>query len=337
MVIHCDPQPMGSPTSGTDFGGRLRRAREARGVSLRQIATVTKISVGVLEALERGDISRLPGGIFSRAFVRSYAQQVGLDAEATVREFLEVFPDETIAAGSPLAVEQYTRSEEQLFATRQRVARTVLWLMLVSVPLGALLLYFSVWRGQPAVAPTGAGSQTPGPAVPADIAASPGPDAMPVAATPEATDTAEAPPSAPATTDDVAQAMPAPPPAPQAAPSGPPEANQPTTGEPPAGAAAALPPAREVLPAVAPPLRIEIEPTSSCWVSLTVDGNLVVSRVMQPGERIIRRVETEAVVAVGDAAAFSFTLNGRPGRPLGGAGEVRTLRITPANYESFVQ
>ena len=71
-----------------DFGVKMRRLREERGVSLRQIADVTRISVSVLEALERNDISRLPGGIFSRAFVRSYAIEVGLDPEQTVRDFL---------------------------------------------------------------------------------------------------------------------------------------------------------------------------------------------------------------------------------------------------------
>ena len=66
----------------TDFGGKLRQAREGRGVSLSQIAAATKISVVSLEALERNDLSRLPGGIFSRAFVQSYAQEVGLDPDA---------------------------------------------------------------------------------------------------------------------------------------------------------------------------------------------------------------------------------------------------------------
>ena len=82
-----------------DFGVKMRRLREERGVSLRQIADVTRISVGVLEALERNDISRLPGGIFSRAFVRSYAIEVGLDPEQTVRDFLVQFPNETPSAG----------------------------------------------------------------------------------------------------------------------------------------------------------------------------------------------------------------------------------------------
>ena len=87
-----------------DFGSRMRHAREQRGLSLRQIAEATKISVSVLEALERNDISRLPGGIFSRAFVRSYAAQIGVDPEQTVREFLSQFPHDSVTAGSPHVV-----------------------------------------------------------------------------------------------------------------------------------------------------------------------------------------------------------------------------------------
>jgi cytoskeleton protein RodZ len=63
----------------TDFGERLRRARESRGISLRQVANVTRITVRALEAVERNDLSRLPGGIFTRSFVRAYAAEVGLD------------------------------------------------------------------------------------------------------------------------------------------------------------------------------------------------------------------------------------------------------------------
>jgi cytoskeletal protein RodZ len=78
----------------------MRRAREARGVSLRQIADTTKLSVHALEALERNDISRLPGGIFSRAFVRSYASEIGIDPEASVRDFMAQFPHDSVTAGS---------------------------------------------------------------------------------------------------------------------------------------------------------------------------------------------------------------------------------------------
>jgi cytoskeletal protein RodZ len=86
-----------------DFGRSMKRMREERGVTLRQIADATKISVSALEALERNDISRLPGGLFSRAFVRSYATQVGLDPEQTVRDFLVQFPHDSVTIGSPHA------------------------------------------------------------------------------------------------------------------------------------------------------------------------------------------------------------------------------------------
>src|SRR5688572_21468586 len=85
---------------------KMRRLREEKGISLRQIADATKISVGALEALERNDISRLPGGIFSRAFVRSYAIEVGLDPEQTVRDFLVEFPHDSVTAGSPHAPQE---------------------------------------------------------------------------------------------------------------------------------------------------------------------------------------------------------------------------------------
>src|SRR6266850_8561454 len=88
-----------------DFGTKMKRARERRGVSLRQIANATKISVAALEALERNDISRLPGGIFSRAFVRSYAIEVGLDPEATLQEFIAQFPHDSVTAGHPTSTQ----------------------------------------------------------------------------------------------------------------------------------------------------------------------------------------------------------------------------------------
>ena len=87
--------------SDSDFGSRIRQARELRGISLRSIAETTKISVSVLEALERNDISRLPGGIFSRGFVRSYAVEIGVDPQQTVRDFMAQFPHASVTAGSP--------------------------------------------------------------------------------------------------------------------------------------------------------------------------------------------------------------------------------------------
>jgi cytoskeletal protein RodZ len=118
-----------------DFGGRMKRLREERGVSLRQIADATKISVGALEALERNDVSRLPGGIFSRGFVRSYATEVGLDPEQTVRDFLVQFPHDSVTAGSPHAAQD----GERMAAMRIRSGATFVVLVTVTVIVGAIL------------------------------------------------------------------------------------------------------------------------------------------------------------------------------------------------------
>ena len=75
------------------FGARLRFERERRQIALRSIAEGTKIGLGLLEGLERDDVSRWPSGIFRKSFVRAYAQAIGIDPEPVVREFVEQYPD----------------------------------------------------------------------------------------------------------------------------------------------------------------------------------------------------------------------------------------------------
>jgi cytoskeleton protein RodZ len=130
----------------TDFGAKLRLARERRGVSLRQVAATTKISVAALEALERNDISRLPGGIFSRAFVRSYAVEVGLNPDETVREFVEAFQDGAGPAAPATAAAAEVHGDpddEEAFQSRQRMARVLLKIIVASFVIAAIILYLT--------------------------------------------------------------------------------------------------------------------------------------------------------------------------------------------------
>jgi cytoskeletal protein RodZ len=130
--------------ASSNFGSMMRRARERRGISLRQIAAATKISVGALEALERNDISRLPGGIFSRAIVRSYALEVGLDAEQTMQEFLGQFPHDSVTAGSP----HVPQEDHVAIESDRKAAKTWVTLVAISVPIAALILYFTLRSGR---------------------------------------------------------------------------------------------------------------------------------------------------------------------------------------------
>jgi cytoskeleton protein RodZ len=128
-----------------DFGGKLRQARERRGISLRQIAASTKISAAALEALERNDISKLPGSIFSRAFVRSYAVEVGLDPDETVAEFLARFNQEAPPTAESAGAN--VPEAELEFESRRRTAARVLKIALVALPVAAVLAYFA-WKGR---------------------------------------------------------------------------------------------------------------------------------------------------------------------------------------------
>ena len=76
-----------------NFGARLRQRREQQQITLATIAEQTKIKVSLLEGLEQGDVSHWPMGIFRRAFLRAYAQAIGLEPAVVLHEFLTLYPD----------------------------------------------------------------------------------------------------------------------------------------------------------------------------------------------------------------------------------------------------
>lgn len=128
-----------------DFGGTLRQARERAGVSLHQIADVTKLSVRTLQALEGNRIDQLPGGIYRRAIVRSFASQVGLDPENTLRRFLAQYPDD-VPTWADLVPASPPRSP-------QRIWHAFVSVLSATVPIFAGLAYFALnsgWNWSPA-------------------------------------------------------------------------------------------------------------------------------------------------------------------------------------------
>ena len=60
----------------------LATIRQNRGISLAQIAESTKISIRSLEAIERGEFSKLPGGIYNTSYIRQYARAIDYDESA---------------------------------------------------------------------------------------------------------------------------------------------------------------------------------------------------------------------------------------------------------------
>jgi cytoskeleton protein RodZ len=93
-----------------EIGLQLRRAREARGLSLDELTRSTKINTATLAAIESGDIQKLPAPIYARGFIKAYAAEVGLDPTTVANAYLTGLVPDTeqvrtgVSAGSAAAM-----------------------------------------------------------------------------------------------------------------------------------------------------------------------------------------------------------------------------------------
>jgi len=93
-VLRPPPWDRGGEVESGSFGTWLRRQREAREISLRDIAERTKISLRYLEAMEDDRFDLLPAPIFAKGFLKEYARYVGLSPDEVVNHYLAVQPPE---------------------------------------------------------------------------------------------------------------------------------------------------------------------------------------------------------------------------------------------------
>ncbi|WP_029215495.1 helix-turn-helix domain-containing protein [Kallotenue papyrolyticum] len=95
----------------SQLGARLREAREARGLTIAEVASETRILPRYLQALEEGDFEQLPGDVYARGFIRNYAQFLDLPADELIQLYRRErgAPTEKIKV-VPAAVPPRTRS-----------------------------------------------------------------------------------------------------------------------------------------------------------------------------------------------------------------------------------
>ena len=86
------PTPGIEPLDRQNLGSRLRAAREAKGLSLNQVADQTRVRVAALEAIDAGDFDRLAEPIYVQSYLRAYAQAVGVPVEAVLEAFRRAGP-----------------------------------------------------------------------------------------------------------------------------------------------------------------------------------------------------------------------------------------------------
>jgi cytoskeletal protein RodZ len=318
------------------LGQALKEEREARNISIEEIASATKIVPRYIEALENDHFDIMPGGFFVKAIIRTYARSIGLNEDEVLAKYR--------AAGIIGEPERkrsiFQRSEP---AAPERPAPAPL-------PVPAL----------EAVPPP---PQTPSSDTTQFIAA-PAPDPEPepelsILPAPKA-------PMDPALKKRIitwvagslllllavvlvivfwpsggsrtssARNEPAP------------SSSQAKTATPPPEKTATAPgtePVPELKPEPAPVVEevwtgvtIEISFGAETWIQVYADGVLKVDGLFPPGAKAKAQANERLLIHVGNAAGFTFLLNGKPAKPLGRSGQVITdIKITPDNLKDFLQ
>lgn len=86
-----------------EFGKSLRTAREARGLSLSQLADSTHILSQIVEGLENEDFSKIVAPIYGRGFVKLYCEAVGLEPQPFIEQFMKLYNGTAAKDATPVS------------------------------------------------------------------------------------------------------------------------------------------------------------------------------------------------------------------------------------------
>lgn len=345
------------------LGRKLRAAREQQALSLAEIASRTRIRLSYLEAIEQDQLDQIPGGFFSRSFVRQYAQALGLsgsdingDLEAVTIPPVETVPVEKILRDyrptKPALVADEDGSEffHEAAFVKDSNSGTIWMTLAVTLIFGSA--GYLAWQQRPDLRAFVLG-RTGSPAAPA-APVTPAAGSLSGSNTPEANPTGSAAPGTNAVDPGATQvkegeaiaqpevaaavrepAVPSPAPVQPTA-----SVRQPITAaiQPNVSAPLANGPAAGLSHGAAPagqtsPIEVAVSATEKSWVRLLSDGEKIFGGVMEAGET--RRIagSMSAVVFTGNAGGLQIQYNGRSLGAPGPRGQIRTVVLTPQNFE----
>jgi cytoskeleton protein RodZ len=282
------------------FGERIRREREMRGFTLESISSTTKIRTHILEALEKEEFDKLPGGIFNKGFVRSYARFLGMNEEQALKEFLEVAGDPE----QPLPDPPVPRRPE-IPQPKQRRS----WGRVATVVVSAVALLFGGWKAAHMVGRAAGATSSRMHRTRSQPAMTPAERVATNSASSSSSQASEQSSGVPATDqpENVATATLQP-------------ASQTTTT-----------PAPELTPAAAiartEKFVILVKAKKPTWVSITADGKPFLEGVLKRKKKI--RAYSQVVLKTNNAGALAVAQNGKPLPPLGDKDQHATVTFTP--------
>lgn len=290
------------------FGEYLRREREMRGVSLEEMSVATKISIHFLQAIESEELSKLPGGIFRRSFVRTYARYLGLDEE-------HVLADCQLTGPQKAEVDIHRITANRPWSNSAASRTRVIALLVAGVLLASGYALFRYSRrimeqrsSTPIVTPSN--PTAPGANAPAPLAPVQPSTAGNLESNPQPTVTSVSPAAGAATASGTPQGGPA---MPLAKPN-------PSSQSVPSQATSAL--------AANTDLVLQVAATERTWVAVDADGKTVLQKVLNPNEVDNLKAHDSFDVTIGNGQGVVLTLNGETLKPLGRRGEVASLHLT---------
>jgi cytoskeleton protein RodZ len=306
FVLCSDKDAMG------DLGERLKREREAKGVSLSEIAEKTRIGVRLLKAIEEEAFDQLPGGIFNKSFIEQYAQYLGVDEKQAVRDYLRATAASREPENPPPLPEPKTLS---LFRSSGFPLR--LSLGVVAIVLAALVIRLAV-----------PGSNAPREAAPS---VTPPPSTSASSEVAEAEDESGALPAVPEATEESEEIVDSEFAAPVL------EAADDQSVRPSPAELLMNAEAREPLEGELPEeLLLQISARSTVWISVTADGETEWQGLMEANQsREVQAADTIRLT-VGNAAGVDLTLNGKELGSLGNEGEVKTVTLAARALQEVV-
>ena len=290
------------------FGEKLRRERELRDIKLEEMSAATKIGTRALRALEEERFDQLPGGIFNKGFVRAYARYVGINEEEAVSDYIAATKNLTGNA-EELNISLLARQVEATRAAegvQKRGVNAFVWALIV------VIVVFSIGIGGWPYLRNWWAHRKSGTAPPQAAAVAPQVQAASAAQ--------QAPPALSSSTTPSSAVVPQP-----AAPT----------------ASAVSTSASETAKTQKPEprnLSLVISAKERSWVEVTVDGKVVLSRILDPNSSLEQREQTfqakdKVVLVTGNAAGLDFTFNGQPFRPSGRLNVRRVLTFTSEGVE----
>lgn len=131
------------------LGEKLRQAREERGISISEVSEQTRISSLYLEAIEADNYKPLPGGIFNKGFVKSYAKFIGLDEHEALQDYARVVAETEGRESDPLRKYQPEVLTDDR-ASASMAPQVIFAVIILALGSALILLILNYWQGSPA-------------------------------------------------------------------------------------------------------------------------------------------------------------------------------------------